>query len=140
MPDIHNYGGLEEVILTVFAVVIIILMLGCVYTFLSAIFFFIFSWWKEEQKKKGWNSIRFMLIWVILSVILLFTIPYALNSMNIEAVEEFSVKRVFNRIWEIFDKAFDLWSMIKDAQKENEFRGQMYYDINSNNPNEWYDL
>lgn len=82
-----------------------------------------------------------MVIGVILSIALLISFPYVLKSMNVELSEEYSTKQVFNKAWELFKKIFEVGSMIKDAQKENEFRGQLYYDINSETSNaEWYDL
>ncbi|AHB40987.1 hypothetical protein P148_SR1C00001G0180 [candidate division SR1 bacterium RAAC1_SR1_1] len=141
MVDAYSYTSLEGVILTVFAIVVIVVLAGCLYAFFRAIFFFIFSGGKEEQKKKGWNSIRFMVIGVILCIGLLISFPYVIKSMNVELSEEYSTKQVFNKAGELFKKIFEVGSMVKDAQKENEFRGQLYYDINSETPNgEGYDL
>lgn len=140
MVDIYSYTSLEEVMLTIFAVVVIVVLWGCLYAFFRAIFFFIFSGWKEDQKKKGWNSIRFMVIWVILSIGLLISFPYILKSMNVKLTEEYSTKQVFTKAWDLFEKVFELWKMVKDAQKENEFRWNPYYDINSDTSSEWYNL
>jgi len=52
MPDIANQTSLESIILTILAVVIILVIVGCIYTFVRAIFLFIFSGSKEENKKK----------------------------------------------------------------------------------------
>lgn len=141
MVDIYSYTSLEDVMLTIFAIIVIVVMIGCLYAFFRAIFFFIFSGGKEEQKKKWWNSIRFMVIGVILCIALLISFPYVLKSMNVELSEEYSTKQVFNKAWELFRKVFEVGSMIKDAQKENEFRGQLYYDVNSQeSQSAWYDL
>jgi len=43
---------LENIILTILAIVIIIIVVGCIYTFIRAIFLFVFSNSKEENKKK----------------------------------------------------------------------------------------
>lgn len=141
MVDVYSYTSLENVILTVFAIVVIVVLAGCLYAFFRAIFFFIFSGWKEEQKKKWWNSIRFMVIGVILCIGLLISFPYVLKSMNVDLSEEYSTKQVFNKAWDLFKKLFEVGSMVKEAQKENEFRGQPYYDINSQDSSLWwYDL
>lgn len=140
MPDIYAQTNLENVILTIFAIIVIIVLAWCIYSFFRAIFFFIFSWWKEDQRKKGWNSIRFMVIWVILCIWLLVSFPYVLKSMNVELSEEYSTKQVFSKAWELFKKIFEVGTMVKDAQKENEFRWNPYYDINSESSDIWYSL
>lgn len=141
MPDIYAQASLEDILLTIFAIIVIVVLAWCVYAFFRAIFFFIFSGGKEEERKKWWNSIRFMVIGVILSIALLISFPYVLKSMNVELSEEYSTKQVFNKAGDLFKKIFEVWKIVKDAQKENEFRGQLYYDINSQDSwVEWYDL
>ncbi len=81
-----------------------------------------------------------MVIWVILSIGLLISFPYILKSMNVKLTEEYSTKQVFTKAWDLFEKVFELWKMVKDAQKENEFRWNPYYDINSDTSSEWYNL
>lgn len=141
MPDIYAQMSLEDILLTIFAIIVIVVLAWCTYAFFRAIFFFIFSGGKEDQKKKGWNSIRFMVIGVVLCIGLLISFPYILKSMNVELSEEYSTKQVFTKAGELFKKVFEVGRMVKDAQKENEFRGQLYYDINSENSTVgWYDL
>lgn len=134
MPDIYKQATLEDILLTVFAIIVIIVLAGCLYAFFRAIFFFIFSGGKEEQKKKWWNSVRFMVIWVILSIGLLVSFPYVLKSMNVELTEDYSTKKVFNKAWELFKKLFEITRIVKESQLENEFRWNMYYDINNQTP------
>ncbi len=139
MPDIYKQATLEDILLTVFAIIVIVVLAGCLYAFFRAIFFFIFSWGKEEQKKKWRNSVRFMVIGVILCIGLLISFPYVLKSMNVELTEDYSTKKVFTKAWELFKKAFEIGTLVKEAQKENEFRGNMYYEINNETP-WWYNL
>jgi len=81
-----------------------------------------------------------MVIWVILCIWLLVSFPYVLKSMNVELSEEYSTKQVFSKAWELFKKIFEVGTMVKDAQKENEFRWNPYYDINSESSDIWYSL
>lgn len=82
-----------------------------------------------------------MVIGVLLSVVLFVSFPYVLKAMNVELTEEYSTKSVFVKAGDLFKKALEVGSMIKDSQKENEFRGQLYYDVNSNSANQWvYEL
>ncbi len=135
MPDIYNQTSLEDILLSAFAIVVILVLAGCLYSFIRAIFFFVFSWWKEDQRKKGRNSIRFMIVWVLLCIILLFSFPFILRSLNVELKEEYSTKTVFAKAGELFKKTFEIGTIIKEAQQENQFRWQPYY-----NTNQWYNL
>lgn len=142
MPDIYKQTTIEEIILTAFAIVIIFLFLGCLSSFFRGIFFFIFWWGKEDQKKKWRNSIRFMIIWLIISIWLLIAFPYAIrasgiqSSSGIESKDVYSTKKVFAKAWELFKKMFELWTIIKASQKSNETSWRLFYDINwSTNPN-----
>ena len=126
MPDIYQQTSMEDVILTVFAVVVILVLWGCLYSFIRAVFLFIFSGGKEEKKKKGRNAIRFMIIGAILTIVLLVSFPYILKGMNVELTDQYSTKKVFTRAGELFKKLFEVGQMIKQGQKENEFRGNMY--------------
>ena len=96
------------------------------YSFIRAVFLFIFSGGKEEKKKKGRNAIRFMIIGAILTIVLLVSFPYILKGMNVELTDQYSTKKVFTRAGELFKKLFEVGQMIKQGQKENEFRGNMY--------------
>jgi len=75
-----------------------------------------------------------MVIWVILSIGLLISFPYVLKSMNVELTEDYSTKKVFNKAWELFKKIFEITRIVKESQLENEFRWNMYYDVNNQTP------
>ena len=72
MPVAASTDSIQNLILTILAVVIIIVAVWSIYAFIRAIFLFIFSQWKEEKIKKAWNSIRYMIMGIFLSVFILF--------------------------------------------------------------------
>ncbi len=49
---VYDNATIQNAVLTVFGIVVVIVIGGCVYTFIRAIFLFIFSHAKEENKKK----------------------------------------------------------------------------------------
>lgn len=53
MPDPYNYGvnqiGFENIILTIFALIVIVIFGGAIYTFIRSIIVFIFSHGDEEK-------------------------------------------------------------------------------------------
>ena len=78
-----------------------------------------------------------MVIGLVLCVTLLVSFPYVIKSMNIDLSEDYSTKKVFTRAGDLFKKAFDVWKIIKESQKENEFRWNMFYDLNNKSSDIW---
>ena len=62
MPDVYKQLTFESIVLTVLAVLILAVSLGCLYAFVRAIIGFIFSHGDAEKIKKAWSSIRFMIL------------------------------------------------------------------------------
>ncbi len=131
MPDIYNSTNFENIILTILAVVIILILAGCIYTFIYAIFLFLFAWAKDENKKKWRNSIRFMIIGIILTIALLLLFPTIFRLMNVPDHTSYSPQNIFNRAWELINNLFKLGNFIKESQIENQYRGNLYYDTDS---------
>lgn len=137
MNSIVIDAKMEDIILTAFAIIVIIVFVWCLYTFVRAIFFFIFSQSKEENKKKWWNSLRFMIIGLILTFFLLFLIPTILRFMNIPDYKNYSIVKVFRKSSELMWKFFSLGSIIRDSQEQNQYRWQFYYDTNTQTAPAW---
>ncbi len=127
MSDIYSQTNFQNIVLTVLACVVLAVVVWCIYTFIRAIFFFIFSSAKEENKKKGRNSIRFMIVGVILTIILLFLIPSVLKRMNVSNSDVYSPKNIFNKAWTVMTTVFDIGNFIKKSQVNNQYNGNMYY-------------
>lgn len=69
-----------------------------------------------------------MIIGIILTVILLFIFPSVFRLMSIPGYEKYTPKNIFNRAGEIINIGFQLGNFIEESQKENQFRGNLYYD------------
>ncbi|MCF7835188.1 hypothetical protein K9M48_04020 [Candidatus Gracilibacteria bacterium] len=124
----------ENIILTVLALVIIAICIGCIYAFVRAIFLFIFSQGKEDKIKAAWNSIRYMIIGIILTIILLFVFPLIFKWMNVKGYENYSAKNIFNKAGTLIKGASNIGDVIKESQKDMQYRGQLYYDTDSESP------
>ena len=131
MSAIYNQANVQNAILTALACVVLIIIGGCIYTFIRAIILFIFSWTKEDNKKKGWNSIRFMIIGVILSLLLLFLVPTVLRVMNGPSYDNYSAKNVFMRAGDVVNYILKLGNVIKKSQENNQVIGNPYYNPDS---------
>lgn len=128
MSEVFNQADFQNIILTILAIVVLVILGGSIYTFIRSIFLFIFAQSKEENKKKGWNSIRFMIIGIILTMFLLFIIPTVLKFMNVPQYDLYTPKNIFNKAGTLLNQAFKLGDVIKESQSNNEYRGNMYYD------------
>jgi len=132
MNAIYDNADFQNVILTVLALVVLMVLVGVIYTFVRAIIMFIFSHNKEENKKKWWNSIRFMIIGIILTIVLLLLIPTVLKWMKVPKYDIYTPKNVFGRAWELVNLLFDLGNIVKQSQENSQYNGQLYQDINNN--------
>ncbi|MEI6426057.1 MAG: hypothetical protein WCO66_01770 [Candidatus Absconditabacteria bacterium] len=121
---------MEEVIITICAIVVLIVGIGSFFSFLYAIYLFLFSKGKDENKTKGRNAIRYMLIGVVLSVLFLSILPLALKGVNIE-LKDYSTKSIFSRVGEVVQKAFQIGTIVKEGQTDNQYRGQPYINIDN---------
>ncbi len=130
MPESYGTSAIQNVILIILAIVIIAISIWSIYAFIRAILLFIFSQGKEEKIKKAWNSIRFMIMWIFLTVVLLFMFPLVFKRMWLEDYEEYSAKNIFNKAWELLEKTLQIKDVVKESQEENQYRDQLYYDDN----------
>lgn len=100
--------GIEWFVLSILAILVLIICGWCVYAFFHAIFLFIFSQGDEEKKKSAWNSIRYMIIWVILTVALLTVFPLAFRQLEITWYETYTASNIFQRAGEILNGILQL--------------------------------
>lgn len=130
MPESYGTSTIQNAILIILAIVVIAISVWSIYAFIRAILLFIFSQGKEEKIKKAWNSIRFMIMWIFLTVVLLFMFPLVFKRMWLEDYEEYSAKNIFNKAWELLEKTLQIKDVVKESQQENQYRDQLYYDDN----------
>ena len=129
---------IQNAILIILALVVIVICAGCIYAFIRAIFFFIFSQWKDDKIKKAWNSIRYMIMWIFLTVTFLFIFPLIFKWVWLDHAEAYTAKNIFNKAWELLSKTFQLKDVIKESQQQNQYRDQLYIDID-NQKNKYYE-
>ena len=120
-----------DIILFVLAAMVILIAAWCIFSFVRAIFFFIFSQGKDEKIKKAWNSIRYMIIWIFLTVILLFVFPLIFRWVGLENYGKYTAKNIFNKAWDILRGAFKLKDVIKESQEMNKYNEQLYYEVDN---------
>lgn len=136
----YTPDSISDIILFILAAVVILIAAWSIFSFIRAIFFFIFSQWKEEKIKKAWNSIRYMIIWIILTVALLYLFPLIFRLIWLENYEKYSAKSIFNKAWTILSNIFEIKDVIKDTQELNKYNWQLYYDFDNVSNGNGYEL
>ena len=111
-----------DVILFVFALIVLIVLVWCIWAFFYAVFLFIFSRWDDSKVKSAWNGIRYMIIWLFMTVMLLFMWPTILRLFRLQNAETYSAKYIFVKVWNIVSCIWTwIASVIKDYPNNNPF-------------------
>lgn len=111
-----------DIILLVFAILVLIVLVWCIWAFFYAIFLFVFSRWDDSKVKSAWNSIRYMIIGLFLTVMLLFVWPSLLKAFNMANSEIYSAKYIFIKIGNILT-CVSTWitAVVTDYPNNNPF-------------------
>ena len=111
-----------DVILLVFAVLVLVVLVWCIWAFFYAIFLFVFSRWDDSKVKSAWNSIRYMIIGLFLTVMLLFMGPSLLKAFNMANSDNYSAKYIFVKIGNILScVSTGVTSVVTDYPNNNPF-------------------
>ena len=116
MPDSYKQLTFQYIVLTILAVIVLAVGVWAIYAFIRAIYLFIFSHWDAETIKKAYSSIRYMILWIVLTVILLFVFPLIFKWTHFPDAEEYTAKNIFNRAWEVLRTIGDMGTWLKDNQ------------------------
>ena len=92
---------LQSVILNILWILTLLVCVWVLYAIVYAIFMFVFSGWNEEKIKKAWASIRYALLWFILTLIILFAVPWFLRAIHVPWYNKYTSANVFanSKMW-----------------------------------------
>ena len=111
-----------DVILLVFALIVLVVLVWCIWAFFYAVFLFIFSRWDDNKVKSAWNGIRYMIIGLFMTVMLLFMGPTILRMFRLQNSDNYSAKYIFVKVGQIVSC---IWSwvvaVVKDYPNNNPF-------------------
>lgn len=121
-----------DVILFVFALLVLVVLVWCIWAFFYAIFLFIFSRWDDSKVKSAWNGIRYMIIGLFLTVMILFMAPTVLRLFRMRDSEYYSAKYIFVKVGNIVT-CVSTWivRVITDYPNNNPF-WDTYYPVWNN--------
>lgn len=91
------FASVSSFVLTLFALLVIIIFGGSIYAFFSAVYLFIFSAGDADKIKKAWNSIRYMILGVIMTIIFLFIFPIIFQKIKLPGYERYSANNIFSQ-------------------------------------------
>ena len=111
-----------DVILFIFALIVLVVLVWCIWAFFYAVFLFIFSRWDDSKVKSAWNGIRYMIIGLFMTVMLLFMWPTLLRVFRMQNSDMYSAKSIFVKVGNIVTC---IWTgfvaVIKDYPNNNPF-------------------
>ena len=93
----YSYTPLQNLILNILAILFIIIFWWAIYAFFSSVFLFIFSKGDPKKIEKALNSLKYMILWIILSLIILFLFPIVAQKIKIPGYQIYTAKNIFNR-------------------------------------------
>lgn len=112
--------NIEKFMLTILAILIIIIFGWCIYAFFFAIYTFIFSWGDQDKIKQAWNSIRYMILWVIMTFIFLFLFPVLFKKLNVPGYEQYNAQNIFKTAWSlIYGLFWFAWEAIETYNQQD---------------------
>ena len=111
-----------DVILFVFALIVLVILVWCIWAFFYAVFLFIFSRWDDSKVKSAWNGIRYMIIGLFMTVMLLFMWPTLLRVFRMQNSDMYSAKYIFVKVGNIVTCIWTwIVAVIKDYPNNNPF-------------------
>ena len=90
-------GGIEYIVLSILAGLVISIFGGAIYAFFLAIWLFIFSGGNEEKIKRAWTSLRFMILGIIMTLVFLFVFPVLFQRMRIAWYQAYTAENIFRQ-------------------------------------------
>lgn len=102
----HNSMDIWELILTFISIMILISGIASIIFILYWGFLMITSWGKEEKIKPALNTIRYAIVWIVVTVLTVFLFPILWRLLWIDVQKYAEPSAIFNKIEEIWDTIF----------------------------------
>ena len=111
-----------DIILFVFALIVLAVLVWCIRAFFYAIFSLIFSKWDKWKFNTSVYCIRYMIIWLFLTVMVLFVAPTLLKVFGVPNPENYSAKFIFVKVGNIIS-CVSTWitKVVTDYPNNNPF-------------------
>lgn len=110
--------SISLMILTILALLVILIFIGSIYAFFYAIITFIFSAGDPEKIKKAWNSIRYMILGIVMTLMVLFIFPIILKKVQVPGYEYYTASNIFSQVSVITWWFLNLWKEAADQYQQ----------------------
>ena len=111
---IDNDNFIPWVVLTILAILVLMIFLGCIFSFVVSIWIFVTSGEDNTKRAKAWASIRYMILWLVFTIIFLFVFPIIFQKIWVKWYQYYSAKNIFIRSGEIVRWLTDLSSNVPE--------------------------
>ena len=108
----------ENLIITIFALIIMAIFGWVLYAIFMSIFQFVFSWWNTEKIKKAWNNIRYAFLGVIFSFLILFAVPAIVSYSKIDGYKYYTTGEIFKMSKKIIKTITDVLRQSNSNKKD----------------------
>ncbi len=105
-----NYTTIQDIVLTVLAILIIIIFAGAIYSLFRAIFQFIFSDGKDDVIQKAIKNIRYTIMGIIVTLLLLFAFPILFKQIRVNGYQYYTAQNIFNKAGDLIRRIFSIGS------------------------------
>lgn len=92
-----NINSIEDIILTILAILVILILVGTIYSIVLAIIQFVFSNGDDGKIKKAWNAIRYAILGLIMTVLLLFIFPIIFQKIGAQSIGNYTARAILQR-------------------------------------------
>lgn len=109
-PILSNTNDPWDIVLLVISIFVLVSWVLSILFILWWGLLMILSWWKEEKITPALNTIRYAILWVIITVITIFLFPIFWRLLWIDVEKYAQPKRIFEKIEELWNKVFWWWN------------------------------
>lgn len=107
---IYTENFIPWMVLTILALLVLMIFLGCIFSFIVAIWIFITSGEDNTKRAKARAGIRYMILWLVFTIIFLFVFPLIFQKIWVKWYKYYSAKNIFIRAGEIVKWLTDIWN------------------------------
>ena len=109
------YSSIEDIILTALAILVILILAWTIYSIIRAIIQFVFSNGDWEKIKKARNGIRYTIIGMIITVLLLFFFPILFAKIWSQNSKAYSASAILERAMWLGRRILSTWSDVTSS-------------------------
>lgn len=106
----YGYTSIEDIILTILAILVILILVWTIYSIIRAIIQFVFSNGETDKIKKARNGIRYTIIGMIITVLLLFLFPIIFQKIWSQNPAAYSANAILERAMRLTKRLLRIWT------------------------------